>query len=158
MSCHSSQTIRCAFLKFERICIESFGKVLHIVEAQLGLKVSCEKTMLYRIGSLYRSNATLYTRQGFVWSNASLDTLGVKLNCDGSMNSENYDMVIVKLKSVCDTWYNRNLSLMGKIIVINTLMGSLFVYKLLTLGGMTTEQMDETNKIIKNYIWKGKHP
>ena len=49
-----------AFLKYEQLCISSFSETLEHVEAQMGLKVSYEKTVLYRVGSLYKTNARLY--------------------------------------------------------------------------------------------------
>lgn len=45
---------------------------------------------------------------------------------------------------------------MGKITVINTLIGSLFVYKLSVLDLLSVEQVHEIEKGIKKFLWDGK--
>ena len=46
--------------------------------------------------------------------------------------------------------------LMGKILIINTLMASLFVYKMSVLPPMTKSQLKRLDKIITEFIWKNK--
>ena len=48
-----------AFLKYEKEMLDNFAEVLQCVETNLGLKVSYEKTTMYRVGSLCNSNARL---------------------------------------------------------------------------------------------------
>ena len=52
-----------AFLKYERLTVDMFIDVLTHVEALMGLKVSYEKTTMYRVGSLCSTNAQLYTQK-----------------------------------------------------------------------------------------------
>ena len=148
----------CAFLKYEKLCIEEFSKVLLSVEQQMGLKVSYDKTTMYRIGSLQDSDASIYTSRQYKWSSEAISTLGVYLNCDGSINTCNFADIITKLNSVCNSWINRQLTLTGRILVVNTLMGSLFVYKMLSLENMPGKYLKEAKDIIVKYIWKGKRP
>ena len=61
-----------AFLSFDRLTIENFANALECVEANMGLKVSYEKTTLYRVGSLQNSEAEFYTQQSMKWSSESL--------------------------------------------------------------------------------------
>ena len=136
----------CAFLKFERLTIENFSSILLSVEKQMGLKVSYEKTTMYRVGSLQNSDASIYTTRQYKWSSAAIDTLGVHLNCDGSLNPCNFEDVIVKLKSVCNSWINRKLTLTGRILIVNTLMGSLFIYKMLSLENMPMEYIKKSKR------------
>ena len=68
-----------AFLRFEQLTIDAFGKTLQCIEATMGLKVSYEKTILYIIGSLQSSNARLYTAKNFAWSSELIETLGVSM-------------------------------------------------------------------------------
>ena len=51
------------YLKYERLCLEEFTKTLVCVESQLGLKISYEKTTVYRIGSLWNTEVRLYTQK-----------------------------------------------------------------------------------------------
>ena len=55
------------YTKYDKISIESICEVFHITEANIGLKISYEKTNMYRIGSLFKSDASLYTMQNLNW-------------------------------------------------------------------------------------------
>ena len=147
-----------AFLKYDQISINAFGDTLWVVEEQMGLKVSYDKTVLYRVGSLHGSDASLYTARNFQWSNEPVDILGVKLGCDDTLITSNFTDVLEKLKKVCHAWCNRKLTLLGKILVVNTLMSSLFVFKMLTLNDMPNDVLQEANRLITEYIWEGKRP
>ena len=147
-----------AFLKFENETIMEFCSCLALMERNIGLKVSYDKTILYRIGSLVDSCAKLYTDKQMQWSSKPIDTLGVQISCEGVECDENFLKVLQKLKQVCINWYNRNLTISGKILVINTLMSSLFVYKMLSFVKFTQEQIDEIQKVIVNFLWKGARP
>ena len=115
------------YLRYEPLTLNEIANMLTIVEKNLGLKVSYDKTRLYRIGSLAGSDATLYTARSYIWSNEPIDTLGIQIACDGKEVPDNYGKVIEKVTSTCGSWYLRTLSLSGKIKVINTLVASLFV-------------------------------
>ena len=144
-----------AYLKFEKLCVDAFTETLMCVESQLGLKVSYEKTTIYRVGSLCNSDAILYTQKNLKWSNEAIETLGVDINCDGSIPSSNYDKIIVKMKRTMENWYNRTLTLHGKVLVINSLIGSLFVYKVTAMLTLNDTQINQINKMIRDFLWKG---
>ena len=65
-----------AFLHYDRVSINGFCETLQNIEVQMGLKVSYDKTVLYHVGSLYNSDAKLYTAKNFKWSNDPIETLG----------------------------------------------------------------------------------
>ena len=73
------------------------------------------------------------------------------MNVDG-----NYIPVIDNLEKVLGSWYNRSLSLSGKILVLNTLGESLFVYKLTVLPNMSETLCKHVDAIVNNYLWAGK--
>ena len=54
-----------AFLHFDQNTLNSSSDALYYIEAQLGLKVSYNKMMLYRVGSLQGSRATVYTARNY---------------------------------------------------------------------------------------------
>ena len=64
------------------------------------------------------------------------------------------DQLLLKLENVCKIWYNRTLSWMGKVLVINTLMASLFVYRMTVLSGPTPKEMVRIHKILHEFFWK----
>ena len=91
-----------AFLKYEAICIRAFTDTLAQVECQIGLKISYEKTTIYRVGSLHKTDAKLYTQKDYNWSDNPIELLGVHIPCDGSTNCEiDFEQVKCKMKKVC---------------------------------------------------------
>ena len=48
--------------------------------------------------------------------------------------------------------------LLGKILLVNTLMGSLYTYKLSVLPPVSKEQCKQFYKIVKDFLWNGKKP
>ena len=146
-----------AYLQFDPLVIEGFCSSLQKVEENLGLKVSYEKTNLYRVGSLAHSDAKCYTSKQLNWTSENINTLGVEIACDGSYVENNFKAVIAKMKVICSDWNNRKLTLMGKIVVINTLMASLFVYKMSTTLHVKEEELKETEKLIHSFLWEGRN-
>ena len=63
-----------------------------------------------------------------------------------------------KVKSISQLWGNRHLSLMGKKLVINTLMGSLFPYILSVLPLLNQENIDTFENYISVFLWNSKKP
>ena len=51
---------------------------------------------------------------------------------------------------------NRGLTLFGRILVINTPVSSLYVYKMMVLEYMTESQIKRFYRIITEYLWKDK--
>ena len=149
-----------AFLKYESLTLNTFINVLTSVEANMGLKVSYDKTTIYRVGSLYGTNAKLYTQKEFRWAEHGepINTLGVKLLCDGGISPENYEEILIKVRNTCENWYNRTLTLTGKILVFNVLMGSLFVYKTMAMLTLTKEEIKNVEDLCRKFIWNGKKP
>ena len=86
-----------AYLKFERLTLENFTHTLRTVEAHTGLKVSYNKTTIYRVGSLVNTDAKIVMQAMFQWSNEPIKTLGVSIPCDGSVDPQNFEDVLQKV-------------------------------------------------------------
>ena len=124
-----------------------------------GFKLSYDKTSLYRVGSLRNSKAELYTAEGLKWCSETINVLGVDIYHDPSKQAEaNYEAVINKAKRTVDSWGVRNLSLLGKIQVVETLISSLFVYKMTVLPKMHDSDVKRLNKIVEEFIWNNHKP
>ena len=124
------------------------------IEANTGLKVSYDKTVLYRIGSIADSDAKIYTQKELRWSNSVINTLGFDLyhnNLD-----RNLDKAIIKMKMVAHMWFYRHLSLNGKVLIINALMGSLLVYRLQLLHCIAEEKYQQIEQVFKEFLWSGR--
>ena len=126
------------YLPFDQNVINTIFHTLTDIEASTRLKVSYEKTTLYRIGSLAGSEAKCYTERKVKWENCTVNMLGINIANDPQKLDQNFDSVIEKVEAVTKIWYYRSLTLMGKILVINTLTASLFsraVKQLCSLNG-----------------------
>ena len=135
--------------------IKAIFEELDNFRKQSGFTVSYEKTTLYRIGSLRHSDAQMYNMSSCVWSNRDITVLGVVVAHEDIME-KNYNTIIEKAKSNLKAWYNRGLSLIGKIQVVNTMVASLFVYKMMVLPIIPTHIIRNMENIIRDYIWDGK--
>ena len=121
------QAVMDTFLAFERLS---------------GMKINYEKTTIYRIGSLKDSNATFYSRKKIIWTNEPVKVLGIWIHYDLDRCFRlNYEPLIEKTNSILESWGRRGLSLIGKIEVLNALIGSLFVYKMSVLPRMPNKYL-----------------
>ena len=145
-----------AFLNYDPLTLQAFTNTLQYVEEQMGLKVSYEKTTIYRVGSLCKSEAKLYTSTDYKWSSGIIDLLGTHIASDGAIVESNFDEIMVKVKATCSNWFNRTATLNGKVLIINTLMGSLFVYKMMTMTNLSDKQLKLVEKVFREYLWSGK--
>ena len=134
--------------------IDAIYKELELFRKQSGFTVSYEKTTLYRIGSLRHSNAQLYGLDQFVWSKEDITVLGVRIAHEDILE-KNYDGIVNKVKTTLNTWHNRGLSLTGKIQVVNTLVASLFVYKMMVLPIIPQHIVKNVDNLIRQFLWNG---
>ena len=147
-----------AFLQYSDLVLSEFERTLGTVEQQMGLKISYEKTTIYRIGSLLDSNAQLYTQKNLQWSNDSIQLLGTAIACDGSEDGSNWNDIIEKVRKTCNKWANRRATLTGKILILNALIGSLFVYKMSIMCNLSENRIVQIERMIHDFIWSGKKP
>ena len=109
------------YLPYDQEVLNNVFEVLADVETNTGLRVSYEKTTLYRIGSLKDSSAKLYTPRGVKWSNEFVNTLGIDISTDEKIVKRNLNDTIAKMKAVSSMWYYRSMTILGKITIINSL-------------------------------------
>ena len=128
---------------------------LESFKRQSGFTLSYEKTTLYRIGSLRHSNACLYNISELNWSNQDITVLGVTIAHEDIV-MKNYNEVTNKAKNILKAWYNRGLSLIGKVQVVNTLVASLFVYKMMVLPSIPKSVIKCVDSYIREFLWDGK--
>ena len=68
----------------------------------------------------------------------------------------NYVSLVDKAKAILTRWKNRNISIIGKVLIVNILIGSLFVYKMSVLPTISECYVTQLNKIINDFLWNGK--
>ena len=117
------------------------------------------KTSLYRMGSLGSAKASIYVNKQIKWVQSGISILGVDINEDESaILNDNYQKIIDKLDSLFAMWRKRSLSLEGKVNMLNSLVGSLFVYKMSVLPCLTRSLTERIEAKIVNFLWNGARP
>ena len=146
------------FLNFDSKEINGVIEVFTHIENQLGLKISYDKTTVYRIGSLRGLNAKLYATKQLQWSDGNIPLLGVNITNSENVKTDGFNKIIEDARKITHTWHHRRLTLMGKILVINTLVASLFVYRMAVLPILQTGQIKRIDQLILDFLWGHKRP
>ena len=121
-----------------------------------GLYINYDKSSILRIGSLRDSNFELTIDRPLRWSNV-VKILGIVVQTDkDKMVSRNYEILIEKMKKTFDPWKARTMSLAGKITIVNTLILSQTVYKILCINTPSKQIIQRIKKLITEFIWNGK--
>ena len=84
--------------------------------------------------------------------------LGITITNSHVQKNDDYNDCICKMENVSSTWFNRNLTISGKVLLINSLMSSIFIYRMYVLPPLSKPQLERIQKIIKSFLWKGKKP
>ena len=110
---------------------------------------------MYRVGSLHNSKAVHYKQKQLLWEDEKINVLGVFVTNDTrKLLQLNYsDLIYQKVPSILALWARRNLSLFGKVLIVNTLVASLFVYEMTVLLLMPKEYITKLNQCFTNFLW-----
>ena len=147
------------FSKATRESVSSLFETLQQFKEISGFTVNYDKTCMYRIGSIRDTNAKCYVEKNLFWTNDPINILGVTLHYDERILQElNYAPLLEKTTNILRSWRKRNLSLIGKIQIINTLVASLFVYKMTVLRTINTETVRKLETLMNSFIWNDKRP
>ena len=139
--------------------INSVFDVINVFQRRSGFSVNYDKTTLYRIGSIKNTQIKFVTKKELKWSNDGINVLGVEIPSQIERVFEaNYTPLFNKIKATLDAWGNRGLSLFGKILIFNTLIASLFVYKMSVIPTIPDNFVRKLNEICENFIWNGRRP
>ena len=145
------------FLQFKQETWSEVMKTFDIFEKMTGMRISYEKTTIYRIGSLANSKAKFYSTRKVKWVTEPVNVLGVTVcNNETETLKLNYDPLISKVKGILDTWSVRGLTLVGKVQIINSLITSLFIYKCSVLPLIPPNYLKAFKTMILDFLWSGK--
>ena len=141
---------------------QSFNQVINefnTFQRLSGMLINYEKSTIYRIGSLKNSNARFYTTRNMNWTNEPVKVLGMMLDHDKERREKlNLDEIIKTAESTLGIWKARGLSFYGKIRIVNTLIASLFIYRLTVLHKVSEAFFDKMDKIFEDFIWNERKP
>lgn len=149
------------YLQFENKVLQEVIQTFDFIQRNTGLTVNYDKTSIYRVGSLAFSDAMLYTSKTFNWLNEPIKSLGIYIPVTPDnllTNNLNYKEVLYRSELVVKAWSVRTSTLSARVLLINTLISSLFVYKMITLPNIDNNLETDINKIILKFIWKQRRP
>lgn len=119
-----------------------------------GLKMNIEKTKAYGFG-IYENNTDVL---GLAWKQEAIELLGITITSNEKDNFNcNYDKKLKLMHNILKVWARSNLSLKGKITVINSLIISLFVYPI-SITTTPPEVLEEIDSAIFKFLWSNKKP
>ena len=123
-----------------------------------GLKLNYDKTQVMNIGNL---TDTDFDPRTFSEKKIQLvketKILGILVSGDKQhMIRENYKELLNSIKQKLNPWSTRSLTLMGKVVVVNSLIMSLTVHKILCVGSPEKKFVKEVRKLVTEFLWNGK--
>ena len=99
-----------------------------------GLRLNFDKCAVIRIGPFCNSEVKFYTLRRLYWSPNPIKVLGFQIYPDWNiMYKETFENTLKKADKIFDVWKGRGLSPIGKITLVNNLVNTLFIHKLLAL-------------------------
>ena len=132
--------------------VKVFFDLLSKFELCSGLKVNREKTEAMWIGACRNSGLKPF---GFTWKKC-IKVLGIYLSYDEKeMIDKNYKEKVQDTKNNIALWKCRNLSFIGKNLIIKSLLLSKFTY-VASLIPIPDEIIKEVDYLIQTFVWNGK--
>ena len=93
-------------------------------------------------------------KKTLAWTEEPVKILGCWIHRDMALAMMlNTESVLRKAKQTLEKWTNRNLSWMGKISVINSLIVSLFSYQLAVLPFPSSSFFQKYKQIVLEFLW-----
>ena len=138
---------------------ESLNETLHELEnyAKIsGLKVNFLKTHVVWIGSKKYSTESIKTKWKLNLGVNRFKLLGITFDTDlDKMLTLNFSDKLSNIKTKINYWKRRNLTPLGKITVIKSLLLSSLNHLFIPLPNPNEKTMKEINDLFYNFIWEG---
>ena len=113
----------------------------------------------FTIGPLSKTDAKFYTKRKLAWTKDPVKILGVWFHTDSTkMYQYNYENKIAKAEAIMNVWAKRNITLLGKITVINSLVLSLLMYPMAVMPTPPETFFTKMRQIVTHFIWNGRPP
>ena len=143
------------YLWGEKSNIQEALRIVQSFQNSSGMKINIGKSSLLRLGQ-NKNNLDLDIKEV-----EQVNVLGVEILSyidDNKLLEINYSKTIEKTKAILKQWQGRKLSLLGKVLVINALVGSLFVYKMTVLPPIPDKYVKMLNDELNLFLWNGNRP
>lgn len=122
-----------------------------------GLKPNITKTKALWIGSKVNSTNTLCNETGLQWIEEPFTVLGITFTADlKNIIHLNFDKCLQCVRKEIQSWSKRNISPIGKITIIKSLLLSKFVHLFTVLPQPDKKWIQELEKLFYNFIWNSR--
>ena len=131
-------------------------QILNLFSEISGLRLNNRKTEALWIGASIGKEENLNPEKGFKWVKDKVRALGIWLSTNPETTIEaNYSEKLTKVRNSLSCWELRRITLLGKIVVLKSLIASQLVY---ILSPLPTNHGDinELNNMFFNFLWDGK--
>lgn len=127
-------------------CVETFG-------TYSGLKLNKDKTEALWLG---KESENKSTPLGVNWPKKPIKTLGVYFSYNKQENERlNFSEKLLKCQHILNSWKQRNLTLLGKALVLKTFIISQFLYITNALD-IPKHYLENLEKMMLDYFWGGR--
>ena len=140
--------------------IDDVPKILEILQDFYeisGLKTNVDKTIAYKLGRNPDFNFPL-DHLGLTWGKLPINLLGLTISDDDEVTkAENFSTKIEGIDVLTKIWCRRNLSMKGKLSIINTLLIPKLIYPC-TILDVPQDIITTAMNTIRTFFWNWKRP
>ena len=132
-------------------------KMLDTFSAMSGLNVNNDKTQISWIGSMKNCNIKYMRDKNFIWDPGSFKVLGIMFSTNTErITSLNFEGKIEEVKREISRWKRRNMTPLGRITIIKTLLIPKLTHLFISLPDPPQKLIKELDEIIYRFMWGGK--
>ena len=132
-------------------------RMLKLFSEISGLKINKEKTIIVWLGSMKNSNERFLRNENFCWNPGIFRILGILFSVDTDRMVEiNYEGKVMNIKKDLVKWSKRQLTPLGKVTVLKSLIISKLTYLFLNLPDPSANIVKEIEKEMFLLLWDGK--
>ena len=136
------------FSKDKTESVDGMVNTFEVLRKNIGFTINFEKTTIHPLGGTEK-----HEKLGkFQWDAGYPYLLGVDTDPDASQIYS----ILEKAKNVINIWQRRSLSIIGKVLIVNSLVASLFVYVLQCTVTPDVTFFDMVDKMIRKFLWNNK--
>lgn len=119
-----------------------------------GLNINTEKTKVIWFGSCKNSQRILCPEYNLTWENTAFTVLGVKFSTNlQEMIDLNYNSKIEEIRTLFACWSKRELSPIGKIVVIKTIALAKLNHLFLGIPNPSQDKLVTIQTMFYNFLW-----
>ena len=143
------------FIEPNVMCMRKLFQELGWFAKFSGLSPNLEKTQAMWIGNCYK-DADIFERNVSLQWSRTLKILGITFDNNLSEMAGIYKERVNEIKKEMAKWMMRNISLMGKVTIIKSLLVSKISYLFMTIPDPPQAIVKELNTILFKFLWHGK--